>query len=874
MSRSTPAPHTALPLQRHMPALQAYAQGFRDQQTGWDNLTLLGQLAGTGIDTGNTRGAFHSLTEELLAQLGQEVLRKTVSESRAKAQVAIDILVRNLFERTADIGFLATDQDLRDYLNASAELRGQFHAREALRQLNEVLRARFAEYVAKYSVYHDVVLLAEDGQVLVRLDERVQVTQCAHPLLAQALSGEQAYVEHFGEIDILPDQAHALIYAARVEDATGQPRGVLCLCFRFADEMRRIFANLNLPGDWSVITLLTAEDRVIASSDPHHLPLGALLQPQPDSDYAIQRFAAGEYLSSTTRTGGYQGYLGPGWYGHVMTPLQHAFEARHADSLGQIDAQVLQQVMNTPSLFSEELRHIPRQAEEIVHRLNLAIWNGHIGMGKLKHAVNPSFSRVLLSEIGRAGGRTRELFAESINDLHATVVSGFLQDSAFLASLAIDIMDRNLYERANDCRWWALTSAFREALAAPELTPDQAEHCSDILRYINSLYTVYTQLVLFDRRGRIVASSRDGQATTGRILDEEWIMRSLRLSASQDYVVSEFVPTPLYEDRATYIYAAAVHAPDDDCVVGGVGIVFDAQPQLHAMLIDALPRTTRGQADASAIGLFVDGNARVIASTHPDIPVGSLFSLDAPLAGYARHARFGIAEWGGRTYAIGVRGSEGYREYKSEQDCYQSEIQAIVMQPICEALQQPVEIPATPLPVRSETSRSESVEVATFRVGDRWLGLRPADIVEALDTRSLSPVPGAEGRIAGFLLHRGTPVPVFELHALAQASKLPTPAPHIILLQYGDSSWIGVLADELGPLLELPAERVRTVPGIVAGISVITQAVLPDSDEGSLLPILDVSRIAQRLDTHLVPLTSTTPRLHPARATQARSTAD
>jgi hypothetical protein len=24
------------------------------------------------------------------------------------------------------------------------------------------------------------------------------------------------------------------------------------------------------------------------------------------------------------------------------------------------------------------------------------------------------------------------------------------------ASLAINIMDRNLYERANDCRWWAL----------------------------------------------------------------------------------------------------------------------------------------------------------------------------------------------------------------------------------------------------------------------------------------------------------------------------------------------------------------------------------------------------------------------------------
>ena len=30
-----------------------------------------------------------------------------------KASVAIDVLIRNLFERTADIGFLATDNDIR-----------------------------------------------------------------------------------------------------------------------------------------------------------------------------------------------------------------------------------------------------------------------------------------------------------------------------------------------------------------------------------------------------------------------------------------------------------------------------------------------------------------------------------------------------------------------------------------------------------------------------------------------------------------------------------------------------------------------------------------------------------------------------------------
>jgi len=34
----------------------------------------------------------------------------------AKAQVAVDIVIRNLFERTADIGFLATDDDIREFI--------------------------------------------------------------------------------------------------------------------------------------------------------------------------------------------------------------------------------------------------------------------------------------------------------------------------------------------------------------------------------------------------------------------------------------------------------------------------------------------------------------------------------------------------------------------------------------------------------------------------------------------------------------------------------------------------------------------------------------------------------------------------------------
>ena len=73
-------------------------------------------------------------------------------------------------------------------------------------------------------------------------------------------------------------------------------------------------------------------------------------------------------------------------------------------------------------------------------------------------------------------------------------------------------MDRNLYERANDCRWWALTSAFRELLAEPALPADGAARMGAILETINGLYTVYSNLVVFDANGRVLAVSQPAEA--------------------------------------------------------------------------------------------------------------------------------------------------------------------------------------------------------------------------------------------------------------------------------------------------------------------------------------------------------------------------
>ncbi len=52
----------------------------------------------------------------LLDALANDSLKKVTASTGMRGQVAVDILILNLFERTADIGFLATDRDLRLFL--------------------------------------------------------------------------------------------------------------------------------------------------------------------------------------------------------------------------------------------------------------------------------------------------------------------------------------------------------------------------------------------------------------------------------------------------------------------------------------------------------------------------------------------------------------------------------------------------------------------------------------------------------------------------------------------------------------------------------------------------------------------------------------
>ena len=536
------------PIIKYIEDVDKYREELGQLATSWDILALLGQLGDINIDIGKTKDNFLNLTSTLLNHLSEQQIKKVRQEMNFKAQVAIDIVIRNLFERTADIGFLATDDDIREFIKNYVSI----YDENSLKLRNNI-QNRFKEYVAKYSVYFDIVLCDTKGNIIARLDTESKAKNVDENFIQKVLNTTDEYVETYKYHDFLPEYKKSLVYSYKVTENNESDKniGILSLCFKFTDEMNGIFDNLVDEKNKECITLLDEEGYVIASSDKDHISLGAKLPIILNEKYKIISFSGRDYIAKTCKTNGYQDFYGLEWYGHIMIPLEYAFLSDVLNTTN-VDEHVIEAMMNNEEHFSSNLKDVFNKSKTIQDNLGRVIWNGNIAQSKLNSS-NREFSKSLLNEIGLTGYKANS----SLSNLNQTIIASILNNSEFLASLAIDIMDRNLYERANDCRWWALTSYFREALEDSDTLNEKKNKITSILKYINELYTVYTNLLIFDKEGKIIAVSNEKEEhLVGKILTQDWVSKTFSLNDTSKYCVSKFEKTPLYNEESTYIFSS------------------------------------------------------------------------------------------------------------------------------------------------------------------------------------------------------------------------------------------------------------------------------------------------------------------------------
>lgn len=808
-----------------MPAVAGYRERLATLQGAWDSLALLSHLSQDGTNLSGTRQAFESLAADLVTHLETQTHKKALLAARARAQVVIDVLVRNLFERTADIGFLAADTTIRRLAEEIAE------AQSAATSLRSLQR-HFAEYVAKYSVYHNVILISATGEVLAQLENGSAPAMTRDPLVANTVANDRGHVESCRPSDLVPGARRALIYSHRIASER-RTLGVLCLCFRLDEECERIFATLCSSTDWTVLSVLDVNNEVIASSDPYQVPTGARVPSGDGATGDIIRFAGREYLAVTRDGEPYQGYAGPQWRGHVMIPLERAFETQQSETVG-CTSEVLADLRASAATFSSALSEIPRKADAVQRDLNRSVWNGSVRLSLADHG-DSTFAKALLREISNIGRKTTEVFEHSIEELHETVVSSVLHDSQFMASLASELLTRNLYERANDCRWWATDATLVGRLS--ETAGFDNEAATRVLRHINSLYSAYHCIVLLDTERRIVASSRsDHESLIGTSIDEPWAAHALTVTNAQGYSVSGMEPSALYDSRPAFIFGGAVRGPQGR-VVGCVAAVVDTGPQVAAMLQDSLPRDEHGKPLAGSVAMFLDRDLRVIASTAP--VDGESLELQWIRETGKECSR--VMRGGDSYYAIGTRLDTGYREFPGLGGY------GVVMIPIGKVSSRAggrCELPQRAA-TRNATGKHDVREFATFAAGDSWYALPTANVVEAVDARALQTLPTVEHWCAGYLMFGGEPIAVADLSKVLGQTSLESPRIVVVIRVAGRPKPFGLLLELLGDVSEVPTDRLLPIDGSSGQLA--TLAIEPADPNASLVMVLSPDRLATLL---------------------------
>lgn len=192
---------------------------------------------------------------------------------------------------------------------------------------------------------------------------------------------------------------------------------------------------------------------------------------------------------------------------------------------------------------------------------------------------------------------------------------------------AIELIDRNLFERTCDVRWWATDSAIVDCAASR--SSEAAAYASERLGVILSAYTVYTDLWLCDLDGTILANGKPDEfpVAGANITDRSWFTKGRNLRSGDDYVADDIYRDPLLGNApvATYLASIREGGKTDGKPIGILAIHFDWEPQARTIVEGV--RLSAEERERSRV-MLVDARGRVIASSNGKGILTEHFDLD------------------------------------------------------------------------------------------------------------------------------------------------------------------------------------------------------------------------------------------------------
>ena len=272
-----------------------------------------------------------------------------------------------------------------------------------------------------------------------------------------------------------------------------------------------------------------------------------------------------------------------------------------------------------------EVQKFARTNEGIATQTNLLALNATIeaaraGEAGRGFAVVASEVKNLAQQAATSSKELRTVFLTKLQKQTAELSREFTQAeySRFydMAQTLVQLIVRNLYERTADCRWWATDSAFFNCLQSPNF--ETTEFANQRLGIINRFYSVYSNLVLVDKTGKIVAASQASNnpgIIGANVSHMGWFQQALAHASGDEYAVDTIYRCPLHQNKLMAVYSASVRREGDlkSETLGVLGVYFDWENQSRGIVCDE-PTLSREEWAATTV-MLLDADLRIIAAS-------------------------------------------------------------------------------------------------------------------------------------------------------------------------------------------------------------------------------------------------------------------
>jgi len=207
--------------------------------------------------------------------------------------------------------------------------------------------------------------------------------------------------------------------------------------------------------------------------------------------------------------------------------------------------------------------------------------------------------------------QTKRVIDELVHVLGTKVRGTRLSD---IALTNIDLIDRCLYERTCDVRWWATDQSVVDALTDP--TPESRRHASQRLGVILNAYTVYYDLVLCDLSGRVIANGRPHEYKSVGMeqAGETWFREAATSRSGDEFGFQTAHRSRLVDGKLSLVYSCGVRAEGNanGKLLGVLGIVFNWEALAQTIMANA-PVAEEERAATRCV--ITDGDGTLLADS-------------------------------------------------------------------------------------------------------------------------------------------------------------------------------------------------------------------------------------------------------------------